>query len=609
LLQVKAITGIFINILYCKGLINYWLSNSRSYSEEKTEVLYDQNEIVRRVVEQCYAIKFTMDSCTDVNGPSIFVIPNHPVTKACIDMKDRGVKMRFITEITNDNLKYCKELMKIAEVRHLDEVKGNFGVGDKRVYHGGADNIKSGPPPQLIISTVKSFVEQQQYFFDMIWKKAIPAEQKIMEIEEGIEPQVIETVKDLIEIQKISNDIIKSAKKEILTIFSSAKAFYRQDKAGTVDLLKQTAVHNPDLKIRILTPINDLIKEEEGTIHKIWGGKTQQVQEKNVDIRHIEPSMQTRVTILLIDRRFSLIVELKEDSKDNSNEAIGLATYSNSKPTVLSYASIFESLWMQTELYQQIKEANEHLKIHDKMQKEFINIAAHELRGPIQPILGLTEILKNKATDKEQQELQDAVYRSARKLKQLTEDVLDVTRIESQTLQLHKERFNLSEMILNVISDSKNQVKKEYKDTIKLELVSNEDIFIDADRSRLNQVISNLLNNAIKFTDKQGAIVTTVEKKKKDGGHNVIVNVKDTGVGISQEILPRLFTKFATKSETGGTGLGLFISKSIVEAHGGRIWAKNNSDGRGSTFTFSLPLSNEQQQQEQQLSSPLLLQI
>src|SRR5690242_254120 len=205
----------------------------------------------------------------------------------------------------------------------------------------------------------------------------------------------------------------------------------------------------------------------------------------------------------------------------------------------------------------------------------------------------MTCVLRNKAaTNKEQQELQDAVYRSAKKLKQLTEDVLDVTRIESQSLQLHKERLNLTEMIQNTIADSKNQVK-EYQDTIKLELVSNEDIFIDADRSRLNQVISNLLNNAIKFSDKQGTITTTIEKKKKDGSHDVIGSVRDTGVGISQEILPRLFTKFATKSETGGTGLGLFISKSIVEAHGGRIWAENNKDGKGASFSFSLPINKQ----------------
>ena len=136
--------------------------------------------------------------------------------------------------------------------------------------------------------------------------------------------------------------------------------------------------------------------------------------------------------------------------------SVGFATYSNSRFTVLSYVSIFEIFWLQTEMYNKLKET-------EQTQKEFINIVAYELRGPIQPILGLTEILRNKATDKEEQELHDAVLRSAKKLKQLTEDVLDVTRIESQSLQLHKEKFNLSEMILTIISDSKNQIKKEYK--------------------------------------------------------------------------------------------------------------------------------------------------
>jgi signal transduction histidine kinase len=231
-------------------------------------------------------------------------------------------------------------------------------------------------------------------------------------------------------------------------------------------------------------------------------------------------------------------------------------------------------------MYKKVKET-------EQMQKEFINIAAHELRGPIQPILGLIEVLRNKATDKEQQELQDAVFRSAKKLKQLTEDVLDVTRIESQSLQLHKEHFNLSKMIINTIVDCRNQIKKEYKDTIKLELVSNEDVFIKADKNRLNQVISNILNNAIKFTEQEGTIITAAEKKD----NYVIVSVKDTGTGIDPEILPRLFTKFATKSEAGGTGLGLFISKNIVEAHGGKIWAENNKDGKGATFYFGLPLN------------------
>ena len=187
----------------------------------------------------------------------------------------------------------------------------------------------------------------------MLWNKAIPAEQKIKEIEEGIEPEAIETIRDPVEIQKISHALIKSAKKEILIIFSTANAFYRQDKAGTAGLLRQTAaVSNPKIKIRILMPLDEITKEE--IVQKISSEKVQQ-QEQNqlvvndVAVRHIEPSMQTRVTALIIDRKYSLTVELKDDSKDNSYEAIGLATYSNSKPTVLTYTSIFESLWMQTE--------------------------------------------------------------------------------------------------------------------------------------------------------------------------------------------------------------------------------------------------------------------
>ncbi len=176
-------------------------------------------------------------------------------------------------------------------------------------------------------------------------------------------------------------------------------------------------------------------------------------------------------------------------------------------------------------------------------------------------------------------------------MNRLAEEILDLTHIESQSLQLHTEQFNLRDMILNTIADSRNWIKKEYKDNIGLELVSKNDIIIEADRGRLNQVVSNLLNNAIKFT-KEGTIIITAEQKDI----HVIISVKDTGTGIDPDILPRLFTKFATKSESRtGTGLGLFISKSIVEAHGGRMWAENNGHEKGATFTFSLPLRKEKQ--------------
>jgi signal transduction histidine kinase len=278
-----------------------------------------------------------------------------------------------------------------------------------------------------------------------------------------------------------------------------------------------------------------------------------------------------------------MIVELRDDAKDNSYYAAGLATYSNSKSIIFSYASIFESLWKQNELYEQ-------LKIHDKMQQEFINVAAHELRTPIQPILALADILRSKERgDAEEAEYLDVIIRNAKRLQGLTEDILDVTRIESKLLDLNKESFNLNDMILSAITDLNNEVAKIHKDTnLKLEFIdSKESIFIKADKGRINQVISNLLSNAIKFT-KVGSV--TVAAVPND--NEIVVSITDTGLGIDSQILPRLFTKFATKSTTG-TGLGLFISKSIIDAHGGKIWGKNDyPEGKGATFGFSLPLQN-----------------
>jgi signal transduction histidine kinase len=207
--------------------------------------------------------------------------------------------------------------------------------------------------------------------------------------------------------------------------------------------------------------------------------------------------------------------------------------------------------------------------------------------------------MRSKITDPEQIGMLDVTIRNAKRLRRLTEDILDVSKIESQKpLQLNKEKFNLTEILLNTVADFRNDISRDNDDnnsnskninpSVKLELVSSERdvIKVQADKSRINQVITNLLSNAFKFTKRGNITITT--QKTTDG--LVIISVKDSGSGIDPEIMPRLFTKFATRSNTG-TGLGLFISKGIVESHGGKIWARNNLDGNGATFSFSLPLS------------------
>jgi signal transduction histidine kinase len=244
----------------------------------------------------------------------------------------------------------------------------------------------------------------------------------------------------------------------------------------------------------------------------------------------------------------------------------------------------------------ELEESYENLKAHDKMQKEFINIAAHELRTPIQPIISSSDVLLSKIKDSKHHELLEIVSRNANRLRRLAEDILDVSKIESHNLLLHKEQFNINDIIENIVQGYQNQIQGQNKDKSDTEILfaSKEDvIWVEADKGRLIQVISNLLDNSLKFTKskKGGGGKITVTSERKD--NQVTVSVKDTGTGIDPEMFPKLFSRFASKSFSG-TGLGLFISKSIIEEHGGKIWAQNNPDGGGATFSFAI-LSSKQQ--------------
>src|SRR5918995_2284411 len=294
-------------------------------------------------------------------------------------------------------------------------------------------------------------------------------------------------------------------------------------------------------------------------------------------------------------------LEVAVKSKVNGDELSFLIESFNSM-----IAAIKNYIKKQNQLTSELEKANKELKYRDQLKDEFINIAAHELRNPIQPILGLSELLRDRKTEIiKDEEILDVIIRNSKRLMKLAEDILNVAKIESGSFSLKKERFDIGELISEIMNDIEEKIV-ESKKNIKLffELYNgnnnNNKIIIEADKNRLSQVISNLLNNAIKFTD-EGSITVIVGTKKINNNNNnnnkVIVSIKDTGTGIDSEILPKLFTKFATKSPMeGGTGLGLFISKSIIVMHGGSIWATNNKEkdkGVGSTFTFSLPVKQE----------------
>ena len=529
------------------------------------------------------------------------------IKEARIKAKNRGVKFRYVTEVTEANISYCKEMIKYfdAEIRHLDDVKGNFEISDDGKEYVATANLQEAKPlKQLIYSNVKEIGEQQQYIFDTLWNKTISFDEKIKEIEEGIIPEFTEVIQNSDKAQELEWNLLKMATKEIQIIYSTVKAYKMQKSEGVIDYLAKLAAKNDDIKIKLLTPNDSSIEESLQSLKD---------SNNNIDINYIEPKSGIKIKTLVVDKKHSLVMELKdknystaekEEEKDSTiiptiskTEAaiaeIGISTYSNSKPTVLSYLSIFETLWRQTELFEEIKQA-------DILKTEFINIAAHELRTPTQTIIGYCEMIDIFPDKKD--EYINPIKRNSERLYKLTQDILEVSRIESNSLKLEIEKIELNEIINETVRDFIRRPLSINNTDVKINInfyTNNNNhhqspLFVYVDKNRIQQVIFNLLDNAFKFTERGEITVSIIENDENNSNdkyNNITIRIQDTGKGIDSEILPRLFKKFATKSERG-TGLGLYISKNIIEAHGGKIWTEKISDGKGTVFVFTLPTRN-----------------
>jgi two-component system, OmpR family, sensor histidine kinase VicK len=588
-------------------------------SSERTEIWYGVDNIISRSLEVLSRMQTTYDLCLDSTGVSP-ILEIEPIKKAYFELKNRGVKVRIITEITTQNISYCKEIMNIGDVRHLEGIKGNFVIADGAKYAGIA-NTHDGKLPQLISSNVMAFVEQQQYFFEMLWDKAIPAKKRIREIEEGRSPEKLEIIEDTQKSISRAFDIMNRTQKELLVLFATPRTFSLALLGEAASIYRKISENGVDIKLLVPRGTVDHIEENEQM------AKVGQIS-PSINLRFTEVDLNTRITIMISDRNEFMSWELRDDTLDDPYLAGGIATYSNIKSIASSYAIIFDNLWKITEFAENLRMANIKLEGNEKVMKEFINIAAHELRTPIQPLLGLSEVVRDRILNLAKQlqsweqeevvyrQLQDAaspaiparsdskyrssslassieeiigmvdvVNRNAKRLEKLTSSLLDVSRIENnKSLGLSKENFNLVQKIRNVIYDIKSS-QGEKADAIEIVYhAPDEPIMIEADKTRIYEVVSNLLRNAIKFTD-SGTITITSRLE----GKNAIISIKDTGRSIDPELMPRLFTKFASKSETG-TGLGLYLSKKIIEAHGGKIWAENNKYEKGAIFAFTLPL-------------------
>jgi two-component system, OmpR family, sensor histidine kinase VicK len=314
------------------------ISKDSIVSTDKTEVIYGAENVVNRTLHLISITKKTLDLCGESAGVSA-ILANEPIVKKYMEAKDRGVMVRHITEITKENMRDCKKLMSLMEIRHLDGLRGYLVIEDGEIFISQAFEDEAKLVPHMVISSASVLVEQQQYFFELLWSKAIPAKQRIKEVEEGAKREFVETIRDSSEIQKVGFDLIKAAEEEILIIFSTGNAFHRQIRAGVLQLLKEAAARG--VKVRVLVPMDKKI---------IRNGMAKQLQNLGIDIRDNKKNMLTKITTLVADNASSLTVELKDELRENSedeDEVIGLATYSNSDSIVLTYVSIFENMWMQ----------------------------------------------------------------------------------------------------------------------------------------------------------------------------------------------------------------------------------------------------------------------
>jgi two-component system, OmpR family, sensor histidine kinase VicK len=406
----------------------------------ETKVIEDPDAVVKEISR---LIANSNDLCTCLTSGGMQYSYNHfsEIREKILKKQKKGEHkgIRYVSNITQDNSKFVKVFLdggiRIRHVKNLPPM--SFGVSDKELA-ATLEKMEGGKMVQnLLVSNEPGYVNHFHFIFEDLWAKGIDAEDRIRDIEGGIESADVEVIPLSSTAKVLYLNLVKKAEKEIIIMFPTTNAFIRQKNIGVIQFSEERVTER-NVNVRILMPSH---KSTEDVVRQL-----KENYREHIDIRYIEKMSDTKATILVVDRKVSLVMEIRDDSKQTFDEAIGLSTYSNSKPGVLSYVSIFENLWKETELYEQ-------LKYQDKMQKEFINIAAHELKTPIQPILGITQVLRSEIKDVKQQELLEIAIRNAKRLQRLSNDILDITKIEGNSLEINKEEFNLNDVVINAMND------------------------------------------------------------------------------------------------------------------------------------------------------------
>jgi two-component system, OmpR family, sensor histidine kinase VicK len=525
--------------------------------------------------------------CSDLGGLKMIETIASDSIKKTLEKSQNGEHkgVRWIGTINKEDVDLVQRFLALGmEIKHIIYTPLNFSVTDKEFNFTVSNMTDGSSAPNVLISNELSYIKQFNSLFEKLWSQGVNADDRILEIEKGVEPDFFEVINDKNKAAELLLSLSKLAKEEVLFLLPSDKALIRMKRLGVLDALQKASLQG--VNVRVICPVTDVSAE---IIERLRVESQIKLAKGN----------ESESGIMIIDSSRFISAELVNPTSETFSEAIGIALYSNSKRSTSMLRSFFNSLWNQAELYKR-------LELQEKMEKEFINMAAHEIRTPVQPLLGMTDILMSQFEEEEDEGPQERgkknkkeitvtkeeiemIARNAKRLERLTSDILEASRIESNTLKLNEKLIDLNENIRIVVNDEKSAIPRGMELKIIFEQRESTPLFVKGDKSRLFEVLTNLIGNAIKFTDSGGTITVTVEKSAAK--NEALVSIKDTGNGIDREILPRLFTKFASKSDKG-TGLGLYLSKGIIEAHGGRIWAENNTEGKGATFRFTLPLRN-----------------
>ena len=523
---------------------------------QETRILDNQDEIVKQMIHLS-EISSGLSVVSNHGGLQLTYNSFLQQCKNVLEKQKRGEGegIRWIMGIEKDSVKLVKKFLKLGvKIRHVKNLAPiNFAVSKSGLVATVEEMKRGGMIQNLLTSNERSYIKHFTSMFEQLWKEGVDARYRIKDIEEKVGIAEIEIIRNPVDSIARGWDMVRSARKEIDVLFSSSNALKRQITMGALTLLKN-ASEKQKVKIRMLLPSSDLSEElSEQTKSNI----------PKINIRTISASLETKISILVVDSSQCLILELKDDKQNSSYEAVGLSTYSISPTIISSYLAVFESFWRQAELFEKMKEV-------ELLEKDFVNIAAHELRNPIQPIIGFSELLYSKIDNQEHRRLLDEVILNAKRLERLARLMLDVTRIENNSLVLTREVVDASRILKDIV-DSYNHKLEDKNSEInnentKLIIIQKgiKNINASIDRVRITQVFCNILDNAVSFSH-EGKIHVISKVEKQNGQHFLIISVKDTGPGIDPEILSKLFTKFASKSDMG-TGLGLFISKGIVEA-------------------------------------------